>query len=642
MKKVYLIFILVFITKTFFAQIINSSICDSTNRFAITHYVSILRSKTLISFDSVLVLNTMHKFTQAENKPVLVFNYDPYYYWFRIIIKNSESYSKDLMLLMAPIGMRDGELFQKRGSKWESIVKTGIKYKFEERPYLYTHFVFPFRIPANSYDTLFLSTDASNVYKSYGFALIKPKALKAFENQLYFLFGIIVGLLLLFCILNVSLFFALKDEIHLWYAGYIALIFLAVMKNDHLDQQFLNWDSESIYRVTPLLGISAVAISILMHVVQRFLVNIKNSVLYKISFTVKINVLISGIAHFIFFFLKADFHILSFVFYWAQTSILLSIVTIIIDCIFSISRNFKSAFFILAGLLLFLIGVVQRMFFPSTLSFLFPPSTFHFGIITETFIISLGLIYQYGQVKKEDQKKEKLLLKEEEAKQLLVKEKKALENSLLESKLEIQEQTFQNISQEIHDNIGQVLSLAKLNLNTLDLNLTEKENTKIRDATDLLTKAIQDLRDLSKTLNADTISTYGLTGAIETELQLLQKTGVVETSFEINGRAEKLNPQKELILFRIIQESLQNIIKHAKASKISVIAYYTEEELQLMVIDNGQGFDILGIDSSGSGMKNIKSRCSSMQARFEIISNLGNGTKVIIRLPLKGLNIVST
>src|SRR5215218_1486408 len=105
------------------------------------------------------------------------------------------------------------------------------------------------------------------------------------------------------------------------------------------------------------------------------------------------------------------------------------------------------------------------------------------------------------------------------------------QQEILRTQLEIQEQTFKTISQEIHDNIGQMLSLAKLNLATVDLHKELQADEKISNARDLVSKAIHDLRDLSKTLNTETIAATGLLNALEAELNLLQRTGLLQTTF---------------------------------------------------------------------------------------------------------------
>jgi len=84
-------------------QVIDVGICDSTNRFPITKFTALLKTESQINIDSAISLS--HLFVKAENKPVLVIEYDPYYYWFRIIVKNSGSQVRPIMLLMAPVGM---------------------------------------------------------------------------------------------------------------------------------------------------------------------------------------------------------------------------------------------------------------------------------------------------------------------------------------------------------------------------------------------------------------------------------------------------------------------------------------------------------------------------------------------------------
>ncbi|MGZ5134369.1 MAG: 7TMR-DISM family protein, partial [Flavitalea sp.] len=340
--------ILLFITGylSAFSQVIDASICDSTNRFPITKYSYFLRTTEPITIDSAL--KSSAPFIKSPNEPVLVYEYDPYYYWFRIIVKNQQDRSRQLMLLMAPVGMYEGQLFQKIGWQWEPVAHAGLKYKFEDRSYQFTHHVFPFTLPARSSDTLYVSIDASNVYKSFGFALINPKDLKIFENKIYFVFGIIVGLLLLFFILNVASFFALKEKLHLWYALYIALLFLIVMKNDHLDQQFLGLDSEKAFRITPYLAIGAFAIAVLLHVVQSFFkaILLQNKLLYRLSTILKVNVLCAALVHSFVFTTVYDYRIQSIAFSWAKISVLLCICIIIANCLYCIKKGFKSAWFI--------------------------------------------------------------------------------------------------------------------------------------------------------------------------------------------------------------------------------------------------------------------------------------------------------
>lgn len=232
------------------------------------------------------------------------------------------------------------------------------------------------------------------------------------------------------------------------------------------------------------------------------------------------------------------------------------------------------------------------------------------------------------------QKQNKMKLKEEQLKH-------TFSQNLLQTQLEIQEQTLKTISQEIHDNIGQVLSLAKLNLNTIDISRQEQLLQKIDSSKQLVGKAIQDLRDLSKSLNTDTVAANGLIRSLEYELDMIKKAGEHETILDINGGIVKADPQKELILFRIIQEVLNNIIKHAEAKRINVLANYTTDELELIISDDGKGFDLKPVAKEeiqqtppGLGIRNMHSRAKLIGADFSMNSVTGQGTTVKLKLPL--------
>ena len=210
------------------------------------------------------------------------------------------------------------------------------------------------------------------------------------------------------------------------------------------------------------------------------------------------------------------------------------------------------------------------------------------------------------------------------------------QESLLQSQLEIQEQTLKNISQEIHDNIGQTLSLAKLNLNTLKLNDPQNAVVKIASSKELVSKAILDLRSLSKTMHTDTILQAGLLKALEIELQIISRSADIHTSLKVAGTPFSLDPQKELIIFRTIQEAFNNVIKHANAQTINIQVIYADNKMEITVADNGSGFDpnvSKPEKVGGSGLRNMKNRMQLIGASLNIHSNDPKGTIVHIIIP---------
>ena len=246
-----------------------------------------------------------------------------------------------------------------------------------------------------------------------------------------------------------------------------------------------------------------------------------------------------------------------------------------------------------------------------------------FTLLTTSFVVLFIVLYQRRHQK-------------------YLKEKAQLENNfqqtLLQSQLEIQEQTFQNISQEVHDNIGQVLSLAKIYLGTMYPAAPESLHPKLDDTRNLVGKAIQDLRDLSKMLHTGHITEMGLLRSVEHDLDLLKKTGTIKVTMEVTGDPFKCDARKELILFRIIQEITHNVIKHAEASGISALFHYYPKELVIAVSDDGKGFDLTPLNTSenskfGLGIRNMQNRARLIGADFSISSTLGTGTTVTLVLP---------
>ncbi|HYE55556.1 MAG TPA: ATP-binding protein [Chitinophagaceae bacterium] len=213
------------------------------------------------------------------------------------------------------------------------------------------------------------------------------------------------------------------------------------------------------------------------------------------------------------------------------------------------------------------------------------------------------------------------------------------QQELLRTKLEIQEQTFANISQEIHDNIGQILSLAKLNLNTANIRRPEEAEEKILRSKDLVSKAITDLRNLSKSLNTGLIMKMGLAQAIQQELLLVSKIAQFDFNLNISNTQFRIDNHKELILFRIFQEILNNIITHARAKKVEVTLEFDPSMLTMVVADDGAGFDACAIEfdetRGGLGIRNMHNRATLIGADFRLSSELGHGTTVYIKLPLK-------
>ncbi len=192
-----------------------------------------------------------------------------------------------------------------------------------------------------------------------------------------------------------------------------------------------------------------------------------------------------------------------------------------------------------------------------------------------------------------------------------------------------------NLSQELHDNIGQTLSLVKVNLHTAQWLKDEKLQVKISETLELVAKAIKDVREISHSLNAENLSEFNIVEAIKEQIVSISKIGNYLTDFAVTGSHRKMSPQTEFILFRIVQEVINNIIKHSKAKSIRIAAHYDTQHFSLTIDDDGIGIAREKLLADGQGVRTMRSRAELIGGVFSIRSELNEGTTINVKLPIK-------
>jgi len=207
-------------------------------------------------------------------------------------------------------------------------------------------------------------------------------------------------------------------------------------------------------------------------------------------------------------------------------------------------------------------------------------------------------------------------------------ELKALEQAynqeLLKSELEIKEQTMNNIASEIHDHIGQLLSVIKLNL-------AMNPAPGLTETKELVTQVIKDVRGLAHSMHSDGISNKPILQVIETEINRLKKLPQSKVTFSSFGESFSLASQTETFLFRIFQECMNNILKHAHAKNISVELNYNISLLTIKITDDGNGFVVNEVEE-GLGLRSIRYRAKLIGAQLSIESSPGSGTCTTIKV----------
>jgi signal transduction histidine kinase len=176
----------------------------------------------------------------------------------------------------------------------------------------------------------------------------------------------------------------------------------------------------------------------------------------------------------------------------------------------------------------------------------------------------------------------------------------------------------------------------KLNLNTIDWNNPDNTQEKVGGSINFISQAIEDLSYISKALHTGFIEENGLLKALELEINKIQKLGIFNIRFDVTGSPVYMQTQKELVIFRIIQEVLNNCIKHAEATAITVLLNYQSQFVEIELSDNGKGFtrkSTANKSGKGTGLMNIIKRTAYIDGTCQVNSFPGKGTTVHMKIP---------
>lgn len=218
---------------------------------------------------------------------------------------------------------------------------------------------------------------------------------------------------------------------------------------------------------------------------------------------------------------------------------------------------------------------------------------------------------------------------------ILNKALKLQERNRIEAVIESQEKERQRIARELHDSLGQILALSKINLSRIDTKNLEPENQNIiSNTTDLIDESCREVRAISHNLMPPDLDNKKLAEILENLVDKNRLITGLNYTFNSGLSDEQLSPACKFTLYRVLQEILQNIIKHASATKVNISLTQNGEFTNLLVEDNGKGFN-LSLSSFGLGLKNIHSRIKLLHGYLDIDSSINNGTVFNISIPLK-------
>ncbi|MCP3929249.1 MAG: tetratricopeptide repeat protein [Bacteroidetes bacterium] len=261
-----------------------------------------------------------------------------------------------------------------------------------------------------------------------------------------------------------------------------------------------------------------------------------------------------------------------------------------------------------------------------------------FSIIGLLVLIATVIGFSYRNAK---QKRKAAQLLREKDKQLHESElegmKQKSELRAMNATLDGQEQERKRIAEALHSSMGSLLSALKLHFSSLveKTNLANSSEKQLLHKTfELVDEAADTNRKIAHRILPPVLMRFGLTVALEDQIEKLSSPGI-KAGINVFGLENRLPENLELMLYRSIDELLNNILKHAHATEITLQITELEDQLNIIVEDNGRGFDYDPANPNyGMGLNNIQARVKHLGGSFEIDSSAGNGTSVILNIPL--------
>lgn len=611
---------------TFPDEGLSQTITRLQNSYKLDGFVYLLKEPgSQISIDQAEKLYLQNKFRQVKTpESNLSLGLTTNVYWFAIPVENKTRHYVNLESGIAHssvfkiefylVNLPDGKLI--------SYYRTGADFQVNTRAIKTRHYYFPVNLAPRQKAIVFYRIDHRGSGLSLPFRMLDSashQAAEIFAGRVYAFFFGLVAFVWFFSLITFIWFW---DRVYLFYSLYAFFCGLFILSHSNfaalwLSPNLIFWNSIATTMYASCLVIARLSFTNHFLHLKRAQIKLYRLIRFWTILMLVLLILVPVIFSLDDTYLKLPLYIFGATCFLGEWIIQVCVITLMIR------RKYQPAY--LYGLSILSVFIVSLIYNLRALNFIaISQLTEYYLLIGFTFefvILSLALVYKFNFHKRQHTDLQLNFQKE-----------------ILKTQLEIQEQTFQDISQDIHDNIGQVLSLAKLTINTIDTTKPALAGEKLKESSILLSQAIGDLRELSHTLNTGFIHNTGLVNALEQQLQTLQKTKLYTTELILAGEEEAFDPQKELVLFRIAQELLNNVVKHAAATHITVTVDFKPVLLRLEIADNGKGFDPRLLPKNGNcgiGLGNVQSRIDLIKGTCSIESEPGRGTRVTVSLPFE-------
>lgn len=491
------------------------------------------------------------------------------------------------------------------------VAEGGDKIPFHARPLINRNFVFPIALKPGEAAAFLLKVDKHDSALSMPVFLWNSQDHAAQDYQNNLGYGLIFGMSLLCAIYALLVFIFLRHTLYLWYFLWIAFSFLYMFTALGFSYQYLYpnlSNMNSYFRVyLEVFGCMIFAKFAQQFLnIQYYFPAIHKWINYILLFLLSL-IVVSPVA--LGFFSQISTILLPTI----NTIFVVSGLLIFYAAFASFSKQASTSmfFFLAFGSLAAGAGLVIFAEFGWVAESTFAFNPVMVGSTVELFIFSIGLTYQIRNVYNERNQLSLSIAKQQKA--------------LLKAYVEGTEKERERISRELHDDIGSRLGSLKR-----FINYNQSQTESLEQQIDIL---CHDVRTMSHQLAPPSMRITGFRQLIQKHLEETIRDGQLQVDVQFYDVPENLSPESTHQLFRIVQEAVANVLKHAQATELDLQFFVHDQELVMTIEDNGKGFDSQHA-SQGIGLQNMKARTESLTGTMEVSSQPGKGTSIMIKIPL--------